>query len=253
MKKILLAILPLFFISAAFTENSVSLDSPVYLGGQDKPDDNQVEDGINAEDSEIIRKAKPEIDWISGFAPAVIFNTGNSDKSAPSPVVYPFGFGISVYADKFVSFQPRLSFFTNYYLYHDGAARPAEIENRTATAFSFLLDMPAVFTFDLKHTHFLELGIGAGILARFAILSSGVDASEEGESGTAADDLNAINKSFWENANFLYIENSFAYLFKLNEKIKIGPEIRLYIPCGSLFTKGSMNGGMFSAGIKVRI
>ena len=113
--------------------------------------------------------------------------------------------------------------------------------------------MPAVFTFDLKHTHFLELGLGAGILARFAILSSGVDASEKGESGTVSDDLRAINKSFWENANFLYIENSFAYLFRLNEKIKIGPEIRLYIPCGSLFTKGSMNGGMFSAGIKVRI
>ena len=36
MKKILLAILPLFFISAAFTENAASLDSPVYLGGQDR-------------------------------------------------------------------------------------------------------------------------------------------------------------------------------------------------------------------------
>lgn len=215
--------------------------------------DVSTEEELNTGDIEIIRKTKPEIDWIAGFAPAVIFNIDDSNKSAPSPIVYPFGFGISVYADKFISFQPRLSFFTNYYLYNDGTAKPAEIENRTATAFSFLIDLPAVFTFDLKHTHFLELGLGAGILARFAILSSGVDASEEGESGTVSDDLRAINKSFWENANFLYIENSFAYLFRLNEKIKIGPEIRLYIPCGSLFTKGSMNGGMFSAGIKVRI
>lgn len=242
MKKILLVILPLCFISAAFAENSAALEPAV-----------SAEDEMNTGDIEIIRKTKPEIDWIAGFAPAVIFNIDDSNKSAPSPIVYPFGFGISVYADKFISFQPRLSFFTNYYLYNDGTAKPAEIENRTATAFSFLIDLPAVFTFDLKHTHFLELGLGAGILARFAILSSGVDDSEEGESGTVSDDLRAINKSFWENANFLYIENSFAYLFRLNEKIKIGPEIRLYIPCGSLFTKGSMNGGMFSAGIKVRI
>ena len=242
MKKILLVILPLCFIFATFAENSADLEPDV-----------SAEEELNTGDIEIIRKAKPEIDWIAGFAPAVIFNIDDSNKSAPSPIVYPFGFGISVYADKFISFQPRLSFFTNYYLYNDGAAKPAEIENRTATAFSFLIDLPAVFTFDLKHTHFLELGLGAGILARFAILSSGVDDSEEGESGTVSDDLRAINKSFWENANFLYIENSFAYLFRLNEKIKIGPEIRLYIPCGSLFTKGSMNGGMFSAGIKVRI
>ena len=242
MKKTLLVILPLCFISAAFAEKSAALEPAVYA-----------EDEMNAGDTEIIRKTKPEIDWIAGFAPAVIFNIDDSNKSAPSPIVYPFGFGISVYADKFISFQPRLSFFTNYYLYNDGTAKPAEIENRTATAFSFLIDLPAVFTFDLKHTHFLEIGLGAGILARFAILSSGVDDSEEGESGTVSDDLRAINKSFWENANFLYIENSFAYLFRLNEKIKIGPEIRLYIPCGSLFTKGSMNGGMFSAGIKVRI
>lgn len=242
MKKILLVILPLCFIFATFAENSADLGPDV-----------SAEEELNTVDTEIIRKAKPEIDWIAGFAPAVIFNIDDSNKSAPSPIVYPFGFGISVYADKFISFQPRLSFFTNYYLYNDGSAKPAEIENRTATAFSFLIDLPAVFTFDLKHTHFLEIGLGAGILARFAILSSGVDASEEGESGTVSDDLRAINKSFWENANFLYIENSFAYLFRLNEKIKIGPEIRLYIPCGSLFTKGSMNGGMFSAGIKVRI
>lgn len=242
MKKILLVILPLCFIFATFAENSAALEPAV-----------SAEDEMNTGDIEIIRKTKPEINWIAGFAPAVIFNIDDSNKSAPSPIVYPFGFGISVYADKFISFQPRLSFFTNYYLYNDGSAKPAEIENRTATAFSFLIDLPAVFTFDLKHTHFLELGLGAGILARFAILSSGVDDSEEGESGTVSDDLRAINKSFWENANFLYIENSFAYLFRLNEKIKIGPEIRLYIPCGSLFTKGSMNGGMFSAGIKVRI
>ncbi len=242
MKKILLVILPLCFISTAFAENSAALEPAV-----------SAEDEMNAGDTEMIRKAKPEIDWIAGFAPAVIFNIDDSNKSAPSPIVYPFGFGISVYADKFISFQPRLSFFTNYYLYNDGTAKPAEIENRTATTFSFLIELPAVFTFDLKHTHFLELGSGAGILARFAILSSGVDDSEEGESGTVSDDLLVINKSFWENANFLYIENSFAYLFRLNEKIKIGPEIRLYIPCGSLFTKGSMNGGMFSAGIKVRI
>ena len=199
------------------------------------------------------RGARPDIDFIFAFTPAVIFNTDTSHKSAPPPIVYPFGFGISVPADKLVSFQPRLSFFTNYYLYDAGTAKPAEIENRTATALSFLLDLPAVFTLDVRKTHFFELGAGAAILARGAILSSGVDADEEGETGTAQGDVDAINKYFWKNINFLYLEASFAYLFKLTERIKLGPEVRFYLPCGPLFTQGSMNGGIFAAGLKVRI
>ena len=199
------------------------------------------------------KKARPDVDFIFAFTPAVIFNIDSSRKSAPSPVVYPFGFGISVPADRFVSFQPRLSFFTNYYLYDGGIARPAEIENRTATALSFLFDLPAVFTFDIRRIHFFELGAGVSILARGAILSSGVDADEAGDTGSAEGDVRAINNYFWKNANFLYMETSFAYLFTLTEKIKLGPEVRFYLPCGPLFTQGSMNGGMFAAGLKVRI
>ncbi|MGP1458265.1 MAG: hypothetical protein ACTTKL_03015 [Treponema sp.] len=207
----------------------------------------------NAIETERTNRARPDVDFIFAFTPAVIFNTDSSHKSAPSPIVYPFGFGISVPADKLVSFQPRLSFFTNYYLYDDGIAKPAEIENRTATSLAFLLDLPAVFTFDIRQTHFFELGTGLAILARGAILSSGVDSSESGETGSAQSDVDAINKYFWKNANFLFLEASFAYLFQMTEKIKLGPEVRFYLPCGPLFTQGSMNGGMFAAGLKVRI
>ena len=59
------------------------------------------------------KKARPDVDFIFAFTPAVIFNIDSSRKSAPSPVVYTFGVGIYVPADMFVSLQPPHSVFYN--------------------------------------------------------------------------------------------------------------------------------------------
>lgn len=191
-------------------------------------------------------------DFTLTFEPTLIANTDNPKNSAPAPIVYPLSFGVIFPKETFISFQPRISFFTNYYLWNKDGAYPAEIENRTATVFSFLFDFPAALTFTPGEKHSIDIGIGPAILARFAVLSHSVHKSDAGFNGnTAADDVSEINSYFWKDANFLFIDTYFSYLYKFTEKIKAGPELKFYLPC-SVFSRNDLNAAMISLGMKVR-
>jgi hypothetical protein len=194
-----------------------------------------------------------QIDFFLTFEPMFILNTEAGTKSAPSPVVYPLSIGISWPDDYFVSFQPRLSLFYNYYLWDtdEGMALPAEVENRTATALSFLFTLPAVFSFHLTDKGTLEAEAGFSVLVRFGILSSGVSSSDSGTSGTAADDTVLINKWFWTNGRMMYISAGAAWLYSFTDTIKAGPEVRFYLPPASLAEGRGLDAMMISAGIKL--
>lgn len=195
--------------------------------------------------------ARP-MDFTLTFEPTLIVNTDNPKNSAPAPIVYPLSFGIVFPKETFISFQPRISFFTNYYLWNSNGAYPAEIENRTATVFSFLFDFPAALTFYPAEKHSIDVGIGPSVLARFAVLSHSVHGSDAGYNGnTASDDVAEINKYFWKDANFLFIDTYFSYLYKFTEQLKAGPELKFYLPC-SVFSRKDLNAAMISLGIKAR-
>lgn len=196
--------------------------------------------------------AERAVDFSVTFEPSLIINTDNPKNSAPAPVVYPLSFGIIFPRETLVSFQPRVSFFSNYYLWNNSGAYPAEIENRTATAFSFLIDLPAAISFSPLKKHFIDAGAGPAILARFAVLSHAVHGSDAGYNGnTASDDVAEINRYFWKDANFLFIDTYFSYLYAFTENLKAGPEIKFYLPC-SVFSKGDLNSAIISVGIKTR-
>ena len=109
------------------------------------------------------------------FEPAILINTADSKTSAPSPVVYPLSIGIKWPRDTFVSFVPRLSFFTNYYLWDGSKALPAEVENRTATSLSFLFDLPAAVSFRSGEKDTFELSGGIAALLRSLARDSGFE------------------------------------------------------------------------------
>ncbi len=193
-----------------------------------------------------------QMDFTFTFEPTLIVNADNPKNSAPAPIVYPLSFGVVFPKETFISFQPRISFFTNYYLLNKDGAYPAEIENRTATAFSFLFDFPAAITFTPGEKHFIDIGLGPSVLARFAVLSHSVHKSDAGYNGnTAEDDVSEINRFFWKDANFLFIDTYFSYLYKFTERLKAGPELKFYFPC-SFFSRKDLNGAMISLGIKAR-
>ena len=202
---------------------------------------------------ELIEKTvKHKIEWTISFEPVLILNTEDVKYSAPSPVVFPFSFGIIFPAELKLSFQPRLSLFANYLLWYEDCAYPAEIENRTATSFNCLLDFPAVYRFDITEKQMLEAGGGLSLLLRYAKLSNGLDEDDEGYSGSAGSDTDEINKWFWKDGNFLFISGNVDYLYKFSRRIKAGPEFRFYIPVGSLVSGNGLYHAMFSLGVKAR-
>lgn len=189
------------------------------------------------------------------LGPKLMLNTDSSTKSAPSPVMYSLGIGGDFLFQNNILLQAHGSFFTNYYLWDGEKSQPAEVENRTATALSAMLDFTGGYTVKVGQTqkHLISLAGGIGIFARYAILSNGVnpdDANRDLDT-TASEDVSSINGTFFSDLNFLYPEFALSYSYILSETWKIGGEGRVYLPIGSLANGDGVDGMLFSLAFKL--
>lgn len=186
------------------------------------------------------------------FGPMLMVNTDSTARSAPSPVMYAGGIGGEFFAKHPLTAQTRLSFFTNYYLWDGEMAQPAEVENRTAIALSFLVDLCGQYNWFSGKNQF-SLGAGVGILARFGLLCDGVEATDKNPltGSEAGDDVGDINGDFFSGMNFLYPEITFAYTREISPKWKAGVEIRGYVPLGSLVNGNGIDGMLASLALKL--
>jgi len=245
-KKLFLAvILGSLFTALIFaqeeTDSSLANESEAAQTTQDISKENPADDS---------RNAKRRFDFVLQFEPTVYINPESTTVSAPSPIVYPLTFGLNIPLYKNFSIQPTLSFFLMYHLYYNGIAVPAEIENRTTTTLSFFLNVPLMYT--LSFNRFcVQMTGGLGLLFRFGLLSSGVSESDSGYTGSAASDVEEINKWFWSGAHFLYLTTGGSILFNLTESLKAGPIIEFALPLGSLFSGEGAQGMLISFGVKV--
>lgn len=256
MKKIisLLALLSIFSISVFAQETEASPLETTEEHPSEKSEKSEESDfsdeGKSINEKIKAKRSEVPVDFIISMAPALIINTGNHENSAVSPIVYPFSFGVKFFKNNTINFEPRLSFYAGYYLWVDDAAYPAEIENRTATVFSFLLDLPVIYKKQLSKRQFLEFGFGPSANFRIAILSNGVSSSDAGITGSAGSDTDEIRSYMWDNFNWLFVDTSVSYTVKLSEKLRLGPECRFYIPCGQLFSGNGFNSGIVTLGLK---
>ncbi len=180
----------------------------------------------------------------------ITLNTESKLKSAPSPTAFTLAFG-GIWPNKaFLSFQPRLAFWTSYYLWDGNNALPAEVENRTAFVLNFMLDFPAVATFRFQKFQ-AEAGIGLGVLARAALLANGVSEGDSGTTGSAGGDKSEIQKWFWGNARFLYVEFLGGWQWNFTERIAAGFDLRYYLPIGSLADGRGLTESIFALSAKL--
>ena len=205
--------------------------------------------GITAQTAESVPDHKPSFFFTMG--PLAIINTESSTKSAPTPIVFSTGFGMKFLEDKMVAFEPRVSFFTNYYLWDGDNALPAEVENRTAIALSLLFDLPAVVTFHHGENTF-EAGSGLGFLARYGILANGVSSSDTGASGSASGDVDKINDWFWSGARYVFPELLGSWTYAVSSRLQAGFEGRVYFPLGSLMNGRGFDAMMFSLAARIQ-
>lgn len=175
----------------------------------------------------------------------VYLNLGDKKDSAPSPILFTPGIGFIWPNESFLAFEPSANFFYNYYLWHDGKALPAEIENRTATTLSVLLDLPVVFTLNIAKSRF-KVNAGAAFLMRFGWQSEGTDPS-------ASEELKLINDYFWGKGRFLYLSGAVSWMIPTTNNTKFGPFMTIYAPVGSIFAREGLNGMIISVGLKIFI
>lgn len=186
-------------------------------------------------------------------APALIINGSAPETSIPVSVISPTTLGVFWRNNFFVSTEPNLSFFMGHYLWDEKTetAYIAEIENRTSMAFSFLIGLPVVFTFNITKKSNLKLSASFEYLLRFGILAIGVKPDDSGTSGNAESDVRKINDWFMKNS--LYVGGGVAWMFEIASKtstLQLGPEVKVHIPLGQL---EKLNGMMISAGLKLII
>ena len=234
---------PIFLSSLIFSGNfAFSQENSV----QNQNNQNQ-ENSAESESPENPTEFKDSAFFLTA-GPMLMLNTDSETDSAPSPVMYSMGFGYSFRKDKKIAGEARLSFFTNYYLWDGDDAQIAEVENRTATALSFLLDATAGRVWR-KGANEISVSGGLGVLARIALLSSGVSEDEAG------DDVSSINSWFYSNANFLFPEFAVSYLRSFQDFLgstKIGGEFRTYICIGSIIAGDILDSMIFSLSAKIQ-
>jgi hypothetical protein len=179
-------------------------------------------------------------------------STGDRSISAPSPLKYSFGVGYSFHLVKFLLFQPRITGWSQYYLWDEDTsyAYPAPVEDRTATTLNALIDLPLVIPVGTKK-NMMGLGLGAAVLARYGFLSNGVSADDTGSSGNAKSDVDLINSWLWSSARWLYPEMFISYNHLLTNGWRLGGEMRFYLPIGSLISGHGMDGMMCSVSLRL--
>lgn len=186
------------------------------------------------------------------LGPMVLVNTDSTSESAPSPVMYAGGAGFDFFPESSFDFQTKISFFTNYYLWNGEEAKPAEVENRTATAISFLLDLCGGKKW-ISGKNSFSLDGGLGFLFRYGILSNGVEESDKNpKTGTSAkDDIKDINSDFLTFMNMIYPEVAFSYSRSIFDGWKAGVESRIYFPLGSVSSGDGFDNMLFSLSFKL--
>lgn len=220
----------------------------------------ETESKAESEESEVETFVLNDKMFFVTAGPMLMVNTDDETKSSPSPVMFSLGFGYDFFQTQKVFAEVRGCFFTNYYLWDGENAQPAEVENRTATALSFMIDMTCGHIWTRGLNQFALSG-GFGFLVRIGLLSSGVDSDDvggefDGESySTAGDDVSSINSWFYSKANFLHPEISFSYMRSIPSylgKCMVGCEFRTYFSLGSAIRGDFADGMIFDLALKVQ-
>ncbi len=189
-------------------------------------------------------------DFVMQFEPGFYLNTESSLISAPSPIVYPISVGFLWPDHAMIAVQPTISFFMMNHLLYEDKALPAEIENRTTTTLSFMLNIPAVLSYYLQNSCFQLTG-GLGVFMRFGLLSPGVKDTDSGWTGSAGEDVGKINEYFWGNMRWFYLTTGGSWLYNLTPQLRAGPTINVYLPVGGLISDKTVQGMIISADIKI--
>ncbi len=157
--------------------------------------------------------------------------------SAPSPLVGIIGVEYRHYMKPNLYFAPSASLFLLEYLWADGMALPAEIENRTAIVPSILLDGSFLYTFE-RDRFLISFGGGPAILLRYAFLDPSVDEDAVAYTGDvpAGEQVGRINGYLWGSLRWFYPMLQASAKYRLENEWGAGLSLRIGLPIFNIWS-----------------
>lgn len=189
------------------------------------------------------------------FGPQITFSTAVSRNTQRVGVSTAAGMEYKFKVIKNMAITPSLDLsMLTYGLYSTGRAYICEPENRAAEVFHFLLDLPVLYSLEVKNWT-IDMGGGIAFLLRGAVLSYGVKANSLNAYGiTAQEEVKGINSFFWKSGRFFYPSLKFktGYVFKTGWEA--GVHLKLFLPIFNLFDKAKpqfSDGMIFQIGVVI--
>ncbi|MFP4373877.1 MAG: hypothetical protein ACLFPO_06090 [Spirochaetaceae bacterium] len=148
-----------------------------------------------------------------------------------SPLNVTAGFGVDLEFAPRVRFAPTLFFFWQEYLETpSGKAVPTQIETGTAAgeiagSIGLILSMPYVYEWQLSEDVALLAGASPSVVARLP--ARPIEGSEVG----------GLYEYFFSEARFLLPEITGSFLYRLNESLRFGLNLRVFLPLHNLWTQ----------------
>jgi hypothetical protein len=157
---------------------------------------------------------------------------GNSVQGSDvSPLNFAAGFGVQLDVAPFVRFAPTMSLYWQEYLETpDGKVVPTQIETgkqagELAGTIGVLLSLPYVYELRFSEHLALFAGLSPSLVLRFPVQP--IEGSK----------LDGLYGYFYSEGRFLLPEASVALLYRLNERLRFGLNVRVFFPMHNLWTK----------------
>ena len=195
-----------------------------------------------------------KISWF-GEGSVIFFPEDNGMDSDPMPILPSPGLGVVFPVNKLINIEATLDFYlTHYgYSYKLDRAVPSAIENRSARVIGSVLAVQAAAYFDV--TTLLTARAFAGLAADLRIVLIAADLGP-GDERDASEQTDSVRKYFWSQARWLLPVTGGGVDFTINERIKVGIDLRAWLPAYRLWTKEGLpflEGWRFAPGIRFTI
>ncbi|MCL2834495.1 MAG: hypothetical protein FWD78_15090 [Treponema sp.] len=187
----------------------------------------------------------------------LFFLEDNGNLSDPMPILPGpgVGYGISPFANESIRLEATLDMYFTTYGYKLGRPVPAAWENRSAFVWGNVLAIQAGYFFEITRGMTIRVYGGPAADLRAVLiapdLNEAVDPMDEIRSETSA-----VFNYFWSAGRWFLPVMGAGMDFNLNEKFKLGFDMRVWFPVYKLWTNENLppaEGWRFGIGVRVTV
>ena len=192
-----------------------------------------------------------KISWF-GEASVLFFPEGNGMDSDPMPILPSPGLGAAFPVGGPMRVEVTLDFYLTHYGYSYELERavPNAIENRSARVIGSILAVQAAAYFNVSSLLTIRAYAGPAADLRIVVMAADLGPGDEED---ASRQTNSARKYFWSQGRWLLPVTGAGLDFSINERFKVGIDLRAWIPAYRLWTKENLpalEGWRFNPGIR---